>query len=188
MGRITDDSGIQSFSINDAIITPDENGFFQHSYSLADGLNVFKIDLSDNLANSSTNFIYLINDAANPTIATGDEFDYKGDFYGLIIGIDNYIDPDIVDLDHPITDATLLYSTLVGNYMFEPENITLLKDPTRADVIRNLDILSYKLTPNDNLLIFYAGHGYWDEEKETGYWFPSDAEQFSSVNWIRNSY
>jgi hypothetical protein len=36
-------------------------------------------------------------------------------------------------------------------------------------------------------LIFYAGHGYWDREKETGFWLPSDAERFSSVNWIRNS-
>jgi len=131
--------------------------------------------------------LYLINHVTIETDAAADQFDYIGDYYGLIIGIDNYNDPDLVDLDNPITDATLLYSTLIGNYMFEPENLILLKDPTRADIIRNLDILSNRLTQNDNLVIFYAGHGYWDEGKETGYWLPADAEQFSSVNWIRNS-
>lgn len=75
----------------------------------------------------------------------------------------------------------------MGNYTFEPENLKLLRDPTRADIIMTLDKLSHELTPNDNLLIFYAGHGHWDEERETGYWMPSDAGQHSSVNWIRNS-
>ena len=75
----------------------------------------------------------------------------------------------------------------MGNYSFEPENITLLRNANRADIIRTLDKLSYQLTPRDNLLIFYAGHGFWDENKETGYWLPADAEEQSSVNWIRNS-
>lgn len=118
---------------------------------------------------------------------TDDGFDFQGDFYGLIIAINTYDDPALADLDHPITDATFLYSTLMGNYTFEPENITLLSNATRADIIKTLDRLSYQLSPQDNLLIFYAGHGYWDKKKETGYWLPSDAEQSSSVNWIRNS-
>lgn len=187
IGRITDESGIQSFLINDSIIIPDENGFFQQSYILAEGLNPIKIDASDEYTNSVSKFLYLINDGTNETIVNADEFDVAGKYYGLIIGIDNYSDPGLIDLDHPISDATLLYSTLFGNYMFEPENLTLLKDPTRADIIMNLDKLSNQLAENDNLLIFYAGHGYWDEVKETGYWLPADANLFSSVNWIRNS-
>jgi len=187
IGRITDESGIHSFLINDSIITPDENGFFQQSYDLADGLNAIKIDASDEWSNSITRFLYLIKDETNETIVNADEFDVAGKYYGLIIGIDNYNDPGLIDLDNPITDATILYSTLVGNYMFEPENLTFLKDPTRADIIMNLDRLSNQLAEYDNLLIFYAGHGYWDEVKETGYWLPADANQFSSVNWIRNS-
>ena len=187
IGRLTDESGIQSLSINDEIITTDNNGFFQQSYQLEDGLNVFKIDASDVLSNSQTKLCYLIKDAANVRIQSDDDIDSPGDYFGLIIGIDNYQSSSLEDLDHPITDATLLYSTLIGNYMFEPGNLTLLKNPTRAEIIMNLDRLSNQLTKNDNLLIFYAGHGHWDEEKETGYWLPADAEQFSSVNWIRNS-
>jgi len=187
IGRLTDESDIQSFSINDHIIATDENGFFQQSYNLTDGLNVFKIEATDVLSNSSTKFLNLINNETKETPVITDELNFKGAYYGLIIGIDNYNDPALVDLDNPITDATLLYSTLIGNYMFNPENITLLKNPTRADIIKKLDELSYQLTKNDNLLIFYAGHGYWDNEKETGFWLPADADKLSSVNWIRNS-
>jgi hypothetical protein len=187
IGRLTDESGIQSLLINDSIIAIDENGFFQQTYDLADGLNVFKIDATDILSNSCTKLISLINNETKTTLANADELAYNGKYYGLIIGIDNYNDPSLIDLDNPITDATLLYSTLIGNYMFDPENVTLLKDPTRADIIKKLDELSYRLTKNDNLLIFYAGHGYWDKEKETGFWLPADAERSSSVNWIRNS-
>ena len=187
IGRLTDESGIQSLAINDSIVPTDGNGFFQQTYQLADGLNVFKIDAADESSNTITEFLYVIKDVNHESNAADDEFDYKGDFYGLIIAVNNYDDSGLTDLDHPITDATFLYSTLLGNYTFEPENLTLLKDATRASIIRSLDKLNKQLTQYDNLLIFYAGHGYWDEEKETGYWLPSDAEQSSSVNWIHNS-
>ena len=187
IGRLTDESGIQSLLINDSIIATDENGFFQQSYNLVNGLNVFKIDATDLLSHSCTKLISLINNETKETLVNADELVFNGKYYGLIIGIDMYKDPSLIDLDNPITDATLLYSTLIGNYKFDPENVTLLKDPTRADIIKKLDELSYKLTKNDNLLIFYAGHGYWDNERETGFWLPNDAERSSSVNWIRNS-
>lgn len=187
IGRLTDQSGIQSLRINDKDIATDENGFFQQTYKLEDGLNVFEMNATDGLSNSCVKLLSLINLASEETRVTSDEEKYEGENHGLIIGINNYSDPSLVDLDNPITDATLLYSTLIGNYMFDPENVTLLKDPTRADIIKKLDELSYTLTRNDNLIIFYAGHGFWDKEKETGFWLPADAEKYSSVNWIRNS-
>jgi uncharacterized caspase-like protein len=54
-------------------------------------------------------------------------------------------------------------------------------------MIEAFDNLSQKITPNDNLLIFYAGHGHWDENKELGYWLPVDAKQNSTAYWIANS-
>ena len=187
IGRAIDGSGIQSLLINDSIIPTDDNGFFQKSCNLAEGLNVFEITATDVLSNSSTRFLQLINNTTRQSPVKSDELELTGEYYGLIIGINEYNDPDLVDLDNPITDATLLYSTLVGNYMFDPEYVTLLKDPTRADIIKKLDELRYQLTQYDNLIIFYAGHGYWDDERETGFWLPADADKISSVNWIRNS-
>ena len=47
--------------------------------------------------------------------------------------------------------------------------------------------MSKTVTENDNLLIFFAGHGYWDEKMKQGYWLPADASYDNSVDWIRNS-
>jgi hypothetical protein len=187
IGRLTDKSGIQSLLINDKIVATDENGFFQQSYDLVPGLNVFKINATDILLNSCTRLLSVINGPSKDNRTTTDGLNYQGKNHALIIGINNYNDPALIDLDNPITDATMLYSTLIGNYMFDPENVILLKNPTRAEIITRLDELSYTLTRNDNLLIFYAGHGFWDSEKETGFWLPSDADKVSTVNWIRNS-
>jgi hypothetical protein len=187
IGRLTDKSGIKSLLINDKTVTTDENGFFQQSYYIVPGLNVFKISATDILLNSCTKILTVINGPSKDNRTTTEGLTYQGKDHALIIGINNYNDPALIDLDNPITDATMLYSTLVGNYMFDPEYVILLKNPTRAEIITKLDELSFTLTKNDNLLIFYAGHGFWDSEKETGFWLPSDADKLSTVNWIRNS-
>ena len=57
---------------------------------------------------------------------------------------------------------------------FRAANVTTLKTrPT--DYPRALDQMTEKLKPENNLLIFYAGHGQWDEQREQGYWLPRDA-------------
>jgi hypothetical protein len=108
-------------------------------------------------------------------------------YYALIIGVDDYKDNDIKDLDNPVKDATRLKTILKTNYTFEEEDIIFLANPTKADIIGTLHGLRKKLTENDNLLIFYAGHGYWDEDMKLGYWLPSDANNDNPVNWIPNT-
>jgi len=111
----------------------------------------------------------------------------EGRYFGLIIGINDYQDPMINDLDEPVKDAQKLYDILTGSYTFEDDNIIFLKNPTREEIIASLDELERVVTPKDNLLIFYAGHGHWDENTQKGYWLPSDARQHNTANWFRNS-
>jgi hypothetical protein len=110
-----------------------------------------------------------------------------GSYYAVIIAVNEYLDDRIMDLDEPLSDASNLYLTLTEKYTFNEQNITFLKNSTRADIIIVLDDLSNKLKGNDNLLIFFAGHGYWDSKKQLGYWLPADATQSNTVNWISNS-
>jgi hypothetical protein len=110
-----------------------------------------------------------------------------GDYYALIIGIDNYADPMIQDLDNPIRDAELFHNTLINYYTFDPDNVRLLRDATMADMVGALDHFSKVVTPEDNFLIFYAGHGIWNEDAGLGFWLPADAQQNSTLNWFRNS-
>ncbi len=108
-------------------------------------------------------------------------------YYALIIGINDYDDPGINDLEEPLNDALKLYDILVSNYIFDNENISQLANPTRNVIIQELDRLAYELTEKDNLIIFYAGHGLWDEQLKKGFWIPSDANTTNRANWFSNS-
>jgi len=108
-------------------------------------------------------------------------------YFGLIIGINNYPDPAITSLDFAVRDARDLYNILTEDYMFEAENMQLLENPDRKAIIYALDHLAREVGPEDNLLIFYAGHGWWDEDAGNGYWLPSDARRISKADWFRNS-
>lgn len=110
-----------------------------------------------------------------------------GKYYALVIGIDEYIDPAINQLDFCIRDAESFYNTITTNYTFEKENVKFLKDATMADIVTSLDYFAKTVKPNDNFLIFYAGHGIWNANSETGFWLPSDARKTSTLNWFRNS-
>lgn len=122
----------------------------------------------------------------------GKETDLKidiadGRYYALIIGINNYQDPSINGLDRPISDAEAFYNAIVSRYTFEKENVYFLKDATMSDIVEALDHCAKIVRPVDNFLIFYAGHGKWDEKAEIGFWLPSDAHRESKLAWFRNS-
>lgn len=115
--------------------------------------------------------------------------DDKPRYYALLIGIEDYQfnQGNLDDLSNPITDAKNLEAALVTDYSFEAENINVLKNPNRADIINAFEEISKVLTQKDNFLVFYAGHGFWDEKLNIGYWLSSDATIDSKSNWISNS-
>ena len=108
-------------------------------------------------------------------------------FYALIIAVEDYHDPRITDLDQPVDDATRFARLIKEDYVFEDENIIFMKNPTKSDIIGTLHEMRSMVTPRDNLLIYYAGHGWWDEEMSTGYWLPRDADRDNPVNWLPNT-
>jgi hypothetical protein len=110
-----------------------------------------------------------------------------GKYFALIVANGNYVSPDMPTLKRPVPDAKALKEILSTKYTFEPDNIYTLFDMRRDNLIITLDEIQKKLTPDDNILIFYAGHGKMDEEAGIGYWLLSDAALSSRVNWFSNS-
>ncbi len=102
-----------------------------------------------------------------------------GKYYALIIGNKNY--QKIQSLDTPVTDARDVDKVLREKYGF---NTTLLIDANRYQILTAMNELRAKLTENDNLLIYYAGHGVLDKVNKRGHWLPVDAELDSDANWI----
>lgn len=106
------------------------------------------------------------------------EIDF-GNYRALLIGNDDY--QDIPDLKTAANDAHAVGRLLKEAYGFET---TYLINAGRKEIIDELSRLRRTLTPRDNLLIYYAGHGHLDNDSSRGYWLPVDAERDSSANWI----
>jgi len=90
-----------------------------------------------------------------------------GKYYALIIGINDYADPDINSLDFCIRDAESFYNAVTSFYTFEKENIKFLKNATMSDIVTSLDYFAQVVKPTDSFLIFYAGHGVWNKTSAT---------------------
>jgi len=188
IGRISDPEGVNTFLINNTVIKLSDAGVFQFNLNLTKGKNNIELVAINNggkmnkrkLQVDCTSEQALSEKPVIPDIQ-------KSKYYALIIGINVYKDDGIADLERPIADAEALYNVLKSHYNFETENIMFLKNPILDEILLALDDLGRRLTTNDNLLIFYAGHGHWDEKGGLGYWLPSDAEMYSTVKWFRNS-
>ncbi len=109
----------------------------------------------------------------------------EGTYYALIIGISTYTYQQ--DLEHPVQDAQELQALLISHYSFPATQIFFLENPTRTEIIEALDALEEKLTATDSLLVFYAGHGHWEEDRNRGYWLPADAKRRGRAAWISNA-
>jgi hypothetical protein len=162
----------------------DASGLFASTLSLEPGENEIRVKSMDEY-NNMQEVVFVI-DYQPPVVTLADRIRENSIYYGLIIGINKYDDQRIPDLENPVRDAQSVYKCLTSHYTFDPENVTLLKNPGRGDIIRELDALRGKVSHEDNLLVFFAGHGYWDEEADIGYWLPSDASRTSTAEWFRN--
>ncbi|MBA4323367.1 MAG: hypothetical protein C0408_11175, partial [Odoribacter sp.] len=188
IGRVSDKEKINIILINKNPVKLSDAGVFQFNITLNMGENPVDIIAVNNRGKMNEMRVIIDCTAENSLPGKNGIPDiYKGKYYALLIGINDYQSGEINDLDNPINDAESLNSILLTKYTFEKENVIFLKNPTQSDIIMTMDDLGKKLTENDNLLIFYAGHGYWDEKGKVGYWFPTDAAKSSTVNWFRNS-
>jgi hypothetical protein len=102
-----------------------------------------------------------------------------GPYYALVIGNNDYT--YLNKLQTAVNDATALGQLLQERYGFQTK---LLKNATRNDVITALNEYRKTLAPNSNLLIYYAGHGYQDNDAKKAYWLPVNAQSDNNENWI----
>jgi len=102
-----------------------------------------------------------------------------GDYYALVIGNNRY--DHLGDLRTAVNDARSVADLLEFNYGF---NVTALENASRDQIINSLSKLRSRVSNEDNLLVYYAGHGYLDEAADEGFWLPVDASPDEPSNWI----
>jgi len=106
-----------------------------------------------------------------------------GNYHALLIAIAKYEHQP--RLKTPTSDVAQLEQVLRKQYGFTTIDRLLDAQATRVGILTALERYK-KLSKNDNLLIYYAGHGTFDEKSGEGYWIPVDARD-SKWDWVSNS-
>lgn len=145
--------------------------------NLLDGMNYIEI-IAENVNGGkigSTRSILVGKDA----IADAISIDRKD--YALFFATDKYDNWD--DLVNPVEDAHSVADVLTKKYGFVTE---VVENPTQDEVgIKIREYTNRKFKPQDQLLIFFAGHGYFDDTFNEGYVV---AKNSLKVDPAKNSY
>lgn len=109
-----------------------------------------------------------------------------GNYYALIIGIDKY-SGTWNPLKNAVNDAKTVESVLKAKYKFNHFKSLYNENATRENIINALEWLLSNAKPDDNVFIYYSGHGEFKKDLNKGYWVPFGATTNSTSNYISNS-
>ena len=102
----------------------------------------------------------------------------------LIIGNNDHLHwPPLKTAVH---DAEALASLLTSKYGYPAHEVRLLRNATRIQMLDGIDWLQETSGPDDQVLIYYAGHGEYNKN-EDGWWVPVDGELRKRHQHIFNS-
>lgn len=109
-----------------------------------------------------------------------------GDYFALIIGIDDY-GGTWTPLINAVGDAKAIKEMLESKYKFEYFRTLYNRLATRENIIRELEWLVRNVQEDDNVFIYYSGHGEFKKEYNKGYWVPADATEESTYQYVSNN-
>jgi hypothetical protein len=179
-GYLEDLSEVKYLTINGYEIQVVKNKFLSVVDVIGNELKITAVDKWGNLSYKNLEIAQENNDEETLSV----NLDNVGNYFALIIGVNNYNDKRIPKLDNPIKDGKVLKNVLINNYTFESNNITVLENPDRKSIFKALQDVKSLVGKNDNFLLFYAGHGFFDREMDSGYWLPTDSEKDNKSEWI----
>ena len=189
VGRVNAQTGLMALMINDVDQEIGEDGMFRASVPLPKAENkvtVIAIDKKGRRIETAflvTRPVGAVRNASGvaPQLAAEKLDDSFGKFHAVVIGNNDY--GLLPKLETAAEDARAVAELLETRYGHQ---VTLIVNANRYAILSALNKLRESLTEDDNLLIYYAGHGELDRVNNRGHWLPVDAEPDSSANWISN--
>lgn len=182
-GRVIAQAGLRSLTANGASVVVDEQGTFSLPVQTSQGtrsgvpMDLVAIDRQD----KQTGLKLIVRSGAT---ALGEEesitgISRAGQYHALVIGNDHY--RQWTPLNTAIADATAVAKVLQDQYGFR---VRLLKDSSRKEILKALNDYRKTLSERDDLLVYYAGHGFLEPEIDRGYWIPIEGDLLDNTEWI----
>ena len=158
---VTDASGVSEVKIDRTVVQRTGNRFTA-DILLSRGENVIRITASDTRGN----------DSEKEVIVFRPHSERKGKDYALLFAVEDY--DHWTKLHKPVSDAETIQHDLETLYGFQTR---LIKNPTQAGILKTIrEYAEMDYTDDDQLFIFFAGHGYFDETFKGGYLVARDTQ------------
>jgi predicted phage tail protein len=192
VGRVSQPKAIKQITVNGTPVQLADNGSFSAEIAVAAAgtpVNVVAVDNRGASAQLEFNVIPGAGGAASTTASAPAAGALPGGvqlgrYFAVVIGNNSYRDSNYASLKSAGSDATAVSNLLRSRYGFQT---SLLLNASRLEILTALNEMREKLGPQDNLLIYYAGHGEIDAAGKQGYWVPSDGVAGNSKTWISNA-
>lgn len=181
-GLIESNERVAEARVNGQWVFVDEQGRFGANLTVAPGQTEAVLTVIDDTGAASERRIAVqappaASASAQPAVPDGRKI-------ALMIAVDTYRNPEIPALGTPAADVAEVGRVLNDRLGYETR---VLRNPTKAQIADALRKLGREVTEQDQVMVYYAGHGYELAETGTGYWLPSDAETTSARNWVSNN-
>ena len=191
VGKVSAPQAVQQITVNGTPVIVGDNGLFRASVDVQQQGSVVQVAAVSKTGDlASLEFTMLPQPGTAPAAsaasngARGVPSGVKlGRYHALVIGNNSYQSNVFGSLQSAVNDATAVSNLLKDRYGYKT---TLLLNATRFDMLSALNDLRQTLKPEDNLLVYYAGHGELSDDGQTGYWIPVDGQAGLSNTWISN--
>ncbi|WP_284198633.1 caspase family protein, partial [Azospirillum oryzae] len=179
-GIVADSANLAEARVNGRWVFIDEKGQFRTSIPVEPGATEATLTMTDEAGKTTEQRIAIDSAAAAPDPAAPP----KPRKIALMIAVDSYRDGAIPALSTPGADIKAVAQALNDHLGYETRT---LRNPTKAQIGEALRKLGREVGEQDQVMVYYAGHGYELAETGTGYWLPADAETTSARNWVSNN-
>ncbi len=191
VGRVTSPQLVSAITVNGQPAPLGANGGFSAQVDVPAGGAQVNVAATDRKGARAELAFTLLPQAASASSAAGTPAgdgslprDVKlGRYFAVVIGNNSYLDPGYPALKSAANDANAVAAMLKSRYGYQT---TLVLNAGRLEMLTALNEVRGQLKPEDNLLIYYAGHGEIDN-KGQGYWVPSDGASGAERTWISNA-
>ncbi len=104
-----------------------------------------------------------------------------GSCYVLAVGIANYATLEPVAT--AVNDVQAVTATLREKFGCNIQTV-LNENATRTAILDAFTVFQKLLKPEDKLIVYYSGRSALDQESQSAYWLPVDAQSDSMTQWI----
>lgn len=181
IARVVAPAGLAFVKVNGQAQPPDEQGFLSIPVTVGEAQAEVLVQAQDRDGVMAQAQLAMAQRSAHPEAmpTTPSAALLKGRRLAMVVANQAY--QHWPRLDTPMADAQSVSEALHKRFGFD---VTLLQNATRQQLLAALNRLRMQAGPEDQVVVYYAGHGQMDPVTARGYWIPVDGDDKDIAQWV----